>query len=194
MSQDSTSEKISYDDVYISDKELSKMKQNLDDAPNEKKYAYSRTLLYYGNLARWQKQGFHYLYSNHNSGAHCTCGLILSLPDSPVEDSGDVTEAAIFINEKVAKKVAKWKLTRLAMVKGHRNIPQVKEPTVALIVQFEYNKSIGDYLWDAYCQECGAQVERVSSETAKGFVQEHNRDAAAGGCAPGVMSVAEGSV
>jgi len=81
----------------------------------------------------------------------------------------------LVIEKSLAMRVGELLLDRLQTVKGHRSLDDFKTPTCALIVDYVWKSEIDDYLWAAYCQECGALVVEQRNELAKGFVDAHNK-------------------
>jgi hypothetical protein len=42
------------------------------------------------------------------------------------------------------------------------------------LVNYVWKSEIGDYLWTAFCQECGEIIFEIRNEEAKAFVNNHN--------------------
>ena len=151
---------IQYEEVDVSEKSLKQRQALFDAAPIEKKMGLWYAKRHYSQLDRERKQGYHHLYLSGPGAIHCTCGLV-------VKDEGDGAE--------LIEDVADLKLDEIQRVRGHRNLPSGRGVTVALIVGFEWDRSIGDYLWDFFCQECSSFGLKKDSLAAKLFVKEHNR-------------------
>jgi len=160
---------IGYKEVRVPAELLAECEREKQLATGWGKYAKFRQWLHYANLDRWQKQGHHFHYltevGQERKQLNCTCGLYL------VE--GDELEDLV-IEKSLAMRVGELLLDRLQTVKGHRSLDDFKTPTCALIVDYVWKSEIGDYLWTAYCQECGDLVVEQQSELAKSFVDAHN--------------------
>ena len=159
---------ISYEYVVVTTEDLREMKAKLDAAPDKAKYAIFRALLFYGNLRRWQKQGFHWLYTSGPGTQHCTCGLVLN------ENGTSDQEIAVVISKNVQNKLDGLELEQIQMVRGHVGLPSLKGDTVALIVEYIYREELDYYLWTAICQQCGEYVVGVRDTEADSFVKSHN--------------------
>ena len=159
---------ISYEYVVVTTEDLREMKAKLDAAPDKAKYAIFRALLFYGNLRRWQKQGFHWLYTSGPGTQHCTCGLVLN------ENGTSDQEIAVVISKNVQNKLDGLELEQIQMVRGHVGLPSLKGDTVALIVDYIYREELDYYLWTAICQQCGEYVVGVRDTDADSFVKSHN--------------------
>ncbi len=160
---------IGYKAVNVPEELLAKCEREKQLATGWGKYFKFKQWLHYANLNRWQKQGhhFHYLTEVGLERKHliCTCGLYL-VDGEELED--------LVIEKSLALKVGELLLDRLQTVKGHRTLDDFKRPTCALIVDYVWKSEIGDYLWTAYCQECGDLVVEQRNELAKSFVDAHN--------------------
>ena len=166
---------IGYENVQVTDELLKEYEEEKKKAEGWAKYGRFKAWLYYANLKRRQLQGLHEncLVGYSIDGirqVHCICGLILQ---------GDGPQKAELISEEAKKRTNSLKLDNIQIVKGHLSLDNFKTVTVALLVDFLWVPEIGDYLWTAYCQECGMQIKRVENSLAKKFVSSHN--AACGG-------------
>jgi hypothetical protein len=161
---------IGYLDVQVPKEKLKKLKSEMDKAPTSQKYGRYKAWLHYANLDMWQAQGHHFQYVTEvgleRKHLICTCGLYL-VEGEELED--------LVIEKSLAMRVGELLLDRLQTVKGHRSLDDFKTPTCALIVDYVWKSEIDDYLWAAYCQECGALVVEQRNELAKGFVDAHNK-------------------
>lgn len=156
---------IEYEKIDLSEETLEKLHAKIAKAEPLKRYGKFKTWLHYANLKRWRDQGHHFHYLSGPTSIHCTCGLVVNCP----EDGSflvDVVEKGSLSNAN---------LDRIQLVRGHRNLPSGRGITVALIHNFVYEQESGQYLWDAFCQECGNSVLKISNLEAKEFVTEHNR-------------------
>ena len=159
---------VTYDYVVVTTEYLREMKVKLAEAPPEAKYGIFRARLFYGNLRRWQKQGFHFLYTSGVGTQHCTCGLVLN------ENGTSDEELAVVISKNVQAKLDGIELEQIQMVRGHVGLPRLKGETVALIVSYVYQDSTNEYLWTVICQQCGDYLVNVKNADAKSFVKNHN--------------------
>ena len=66
---------ITYEDVLVTTAYLRQLKAEIKAADVRAKYGLFRTSLFYSNLRRWQRQGWHCEYENGPGTTHCTCGL-----------------------------------------------------------------------------------------------------------------------
>ena len=166
---------IGYKEVRVPAELLAECEREKQLATGWGKYAKFKQWLHYANLDRWQKQGHHFHYltevGQERKQLICTCGLYL------VE--GDELEDLI-IEKSIALRVGELLLDRLQTVKGHRSFDDFKTLTCALIVDYVWKSEIGDYLWTAYCQECGDLVVEQRNELAKSFVDAHNANCMVG--------------
>jgi hypothetical protein len=160
---------IGYTEVKVTSKKLNKLKVDQDLAKPAEKYGRFKAWLHYANLDSWQKQGHHFHYLTAVEGfiqrLICTCGVF-------VEDFENTNFDQI--SNEVAKKIGPHLLDRVQTVKGHRNLSNFKTPTCALIVDYVWKEKIGEYLWTAFCQECGELLTEVSNATAKSFTALHD--------------------
>jgi len=160
---------VSYEDVVVTTEYLRQIKAELKTADDPAKYGLFRSSLFYGNLRRWQRQGWHCVYTNGEGAEHCTCGLVL-------HENGTVDqEIAVVISTNVQRKLDGIELEQIHQVRGHIGLPSLKGETVALIVNFIYKEDIKDYLWAAICQKCGVYEVEVKNADAQSFVKTHNR-------------------
>ena len=139
-------------------------------------FAQFKTRLYYGNLRRRQLQGLHEIVMQgySNTGArefHCICGMYF-------QDS-DLVETDV-IPQEVQIKTQDLKIDEIQRVRGHRSLEDFKSITVAILVNFLWEPKIGDYLWIAFCQECGESIKLVINSKAKAFVATHNQSCGGG--------------
>jgi hypothetical protein len=159
---------IGYQEVSVSPEKLKKLKRDLDEASGPKKYGRFKAWLHFANLDSWQKQGHHFHYltdvSESSRKLLCTCGLYVE---------GELDES-FAISNSLAFKLSEFLLDRVQTAKGHRDLGDFRSPTCALIIDFKWEEKLGDYLWTAYCQECGEVIVESRNEVAKKFVQDHN--------------------
>ena len=160
---------IGYKEVRVPAELLAECEREKQLATGWGKYAKFKQWLHYANLERWQKQGHHFHYltevGQERKQLICTCGLYV-VEGVELED--------LVIEKSLALRVGELLLDRLQTVKGHRSFDDFKTPTCALIVDYVWKSEIGDYLWTAYCQECGDLVVEQRNELAKSFVNAHN--------------------
>ena len=161
---------IGYQEVQVPAETLVELKAAMDSAEGMKKYGRFKAWLHYANLDRWQKQGHHFHYVTHVSESSrkllCTCGLFVE---------GEIDDA-FTIPDSMAFKLSEFLLDRVQTTRGHRDLEDFSSPICSLIIDYKWEESLGDYLWTAYCQECGALVVEVRNEVAKKFVKEHNSE------------------
>jgi hypothetical protein len=160
---------VTYEDVVVTTEYLQQLKAEMKAADVRAKYGLFRSSLFYGNLRRWQRQGWHCVYTNGEGTEHCTCGLVLH------ENRSELHEIGVVINHSVQEKLNGIELDLIHKVKGHLQLPLLKGQTVALIVNFIYKEEISDYLWTVICQECGLFETEVKNSDAKLFVKTHNK-------------------
>ena len=160
---------IGYQEVRVPKAKLARLKREMDLAPGPRKYGRYKAWLHFANLDMWQKQGHHFHYLTECSDGKrkllCTCGLFMEEADS----LGDKA-----ITSEMALKVGELLLDRVQAVKGHRSLDDFTARTCALIVNFVWKEELKEYLWTAYCQECGEFVIERSNLEARGFVSLHN--------------------
>ena len=160
---------IGYKEVRVSTELLAECEAEKKLATGWGKYAKFKQWLHYANLNRWQKQGHHFHFLTEvgleRKQLICTCGLYL-VEDGELED--------LVIEKSLALRVGELLLDCLQTVRGHRSLEDFKTLTCALIVDYVWKSEIGDYLWTAYCQECGELVIEQRNELAKSFVDAHN--------------------
>ena len=168
---------VTYEDVLVTAECLKQLKAEIKAADVRAKYGLFRTSLFYGNLRRWQRQGWHCVYTNGEGSEHCTCGLVLS------ENGTADQEIAVVISKNVQSKLDGIELEDIHLTRGHLGLPSLKGETVAMIVNFVYKEDINEYLWTAICQQCGEYEDEVKNADAKSFVKTHNRI-----CGPAVLS------
>ena len=147
-----------YRNNKVEESEVIALRQELKDAPAERKMGRWGAYRHSAQLFREQNQGYHFHYLSSSKVMVCTCGLALE---------GDELLALHYPNEDL-------NLQPMQMVAGHRNLPSCEGLTVALIVSFRFEESVNDYLWTAYCQVCGKSVVELSNVDAKAFVESHN--------------------
>ena len=160
---------VTYEDVLVTAEYLKQLRAEIKVADVRAKYGLFRTSLFYGNLRRWQRQGWHCVYTNGPGTTHCTCGLVLN------ENGTADQEIAVVISKNVQHKLDGIKLEDIHLTRGHLSLPTLKGETVALIVNFVYKEDINEYLWTAICQQCGDYQVEVKNADAKSFVKTHNR-------------------
>jgi len=148
-----------YRDNKVSESEVFKLRQELEDAPVERKIGRWGAYRHHAQLHREQNQGYHFRYLSTGATVICTCGL---------EIGGDEFLPLFYPNDNL-------RLEPMQMVAGHRNLPSCEGETVALIVGFRFDWGIHDYLWTAYCQVCGKSIVELVNAAAKEFVADHNR-------------------
>ena len=160
---------ITYEDVLVTTAYLRQLKAEIKAADVRAKYGLFRTSLFYSNLRRWQRQGWHCEYENGSGTTHCTCGLVLN--ENGIADQ----EIAVVISKGVEHQLGGIELEQIHKVRGHKSLPSLKGETVALIVDFIYKEEVSDYLWTSICQQCGEHQIEVTNADAKSFVKTHNR-------------------
>ena len=160
---------IGYIDVHVPKEKLKRLKLDMDKAPTSQKYGRYKAWLHYANLDMWQAQGHHFHFltevGQERKQLICTCGLYM-VEGEELED--------LVIEKSLALRVGELLLDRLQTAKGHRSLEDFKTLTCALIVDYVWKSEKGDYLWTAYCQECGELVVEQRNELAKSFVDAHN--------------------
>ena len=161
---------IGYKDTSVSAELLAECQEEKQQATGWGKYAKFKVWLHYANLDRWQRQGHHFHYltdvSDKKKKLICTCGLYLN--------EGDEIKAEV-IDSSIALKAGDLELDQVQITKGHRSLDDFKSKTCALLVNYVWRAEIGDYLWTAFCQECGEIVVELRNEEAKAFVTTHNK-------------------
>ena len=160
---------VTYEDVLVTAEYLKQLKADIKAADVRAKYGLFRSSLFYGNLRRWQRQGWHCVYTNGPGTTHCTCGLVLN------ENGTTDQEIAVVISNAVQAKLDGIQLEEIHFAHGHLQLPSLKGETVALIVDYVYKEDISDYLWTAICQQCGDRQLEVTNAEAKKFVKSHNK-------------------
>lgn len=153
-----------YVNTHVDPDYLDKLKREMADENSPKKYGKYKAWLHYANLKSWQEQGWHWAYLN-NSGKemHCTCGLVIEI--------GSKSD----LSKKVQRKLNDFELDQVQSMKGHRNLPTLKGPTCALIINFYPVYEERNYLWDVICQGCADTSSQLNEESAKEFVLFHNK-------------------
>jgi len=160
---------VTYEDVLVTAECLKQLKAEIKAADVRAKYGLFRSSLFYGNLRRWQRQGWHCVYTNGTGTSHCTCGLVLNKNGTPDQ------EMAVVISKNVECKLDGIELEQIHQVIGHKLLPSLKGETVALIVGFIYKEELDEYLWTSICQQCGDYQVEMKNADAKSFVKTHNR-------------------
>jgi hypothetical protein len=160
---------VTYEDVLVTTEYLRQLKAEIKAADVRAKYGLFRSSLFYGNLRRWQMQGWHCEYESGPGTTHCTCGLVLN------ENGTAEQELAVVISNAVQAKLDGIQLEEIHQVMGHKGLPSLKDEAVALIVNYVYKEDISDYLWTAICQQCGDYQVEVNNADAKSFVKSHNK-------------------
>jgi hypothetical protein len=160
---------VTYADVLVTAEYLKQLKAQIKAADVRAKYGLFRSSLFYGNLRRWQRQGWHCEYMVGPGTTHCTCGLVLN------ENGTADQEIAVVISKSVQHKLDGIDLEQIHQVRGHIGLPTLKGETVALIVDFIYKEEVREYLWTVICQECGSFETEVKNSDAKFFVKTHNK-------------------
>jgi hypothetical protein len=160
---------VTYEDVLVTTEYLRQLKAEIKAADIRAKYGLFRSSLFYGNLRRWQRQGWHCEYESGPGTTHCTCGLVLN------EDGTVDQEIVVIVSKCIGRRLDGIELEQLHQVRGHVSLPSLKGETVALIVGFIYKEEVGDYLWTAICQQCGDYEVKIKNADAKSFVKTHNR-------------------
>ncbi len=156
---------IEYEKIDLSEETLEKLHAEIAKSEPLKRYGRFKSWLHYANLKRWRDQGHHFHYLSGPTSIHCTCGLVL-------KSAGDGS----FLRDVEEKgSISNIDLDRVQLVRGHRNLPGGSGITIALIYNFVYEQESDQYLWDAFCQECGDSVQGNSNLEVKGFIKEHNR-------------------
>ena len=160
---------VTYEDVLVTAEYLKQLRAEIKAADVRAKYGLFRTSLFYGNLRRWQRQGWHCVYTNGPGTTHCTCGLVLH------ENGTADQEIAVVLSSAVQAKLDGIELEEIHLARGHLDLPSLKGEIVALIVNYVYKEDISDYLWTSICQHCGDNQLEVTSKEAKRFVKSHNK-------------------
>ena len=160
---------VTYEDVLVTTEYLRQLRAEIKAADVRAKYGLYRSSLFYGNLRRWQRQGWHCEYENGPGTTHCTCGLVLN------ENGTADQELAVVISKNVEHKLDGIELEQIHLVRGHKLLPSLKGETVALIIGFIYKEEINDYFWTSVCQQCGDYQVEGNPASAKSFVKTHNR-------------------
>jgi hypothetical protein len=138
---------VTYEDVLVTAEYLKQLRAQVKAADVRAKYGLFRTSLFYSNLRRWQRQGWHCEYENGPGTTHCTCGLVLN------ENGTADQEIAVVISKYVQHKLDGIELEQIHLVRGHKALPSLKGETVALIVGFIYKEEVDEYLWTSICQQ-----------------------------------------
>ena len=160
---------VTYEDVLVTAEYLKQLRAEIKAADVRAKYGLFRSSLFYGNLRRWQRQGWHCVYTNGPGTTHCTCGLVLNENGTPDQ------EMAVVMSKNVQQKLDGIELEDIHLTRGHLGLPSLKGETVALIVDFIYKEEVAEYLWTAICQQCGDYEVEVKNADVKSFVKTHNR-------------------
>lgn len=172
---------VTYEDVLVTAEYLKQLKVDIKAADVRAKYGLFRASLFYGNLRRWQRQGWHCVYTNGPGTTNCTCGLVLS-------ESGAADQSkAVVLSSTVQAKLDGIELEEIHLVRGHLDLPSLKGETVALIVNYVYKEDISEYLWTSICQLCGDHQLEVTKNEAKQFVKIHNKV-----CGPTILEKKKG--
>ena len=144
---------------------LEKLKYEMDTAEPNQKYAKYKGWLHYANLQRWQSQGWHFGYVNYmGTEQHCTCGLAVPINPPLASD----------IDLKIREQWKNLDLDITQLHKGHKKLPGFVGTSPAIIFNFNWIESTGQYLWDALCQKCGALSLNTFSGEVDAFVFKHN--------------------
>ena len=160
---------VTYEDVLVTAEYLKQLRAEIKAADVRAKYGLFRTSLFYGNLRRWQRQGWHCEYESGPGTTQCTCGLVLH------ENGTADQEIAVVLSSAVLAKLDGIELEEIHLVRGHLDLSTLKGETVALIVNYVYKEDISDYLWTSICQQCGDNQLEVTNKEAKKFVKSHNK-------------------
>lgn len=160
---------IGYQNVKVSKSKVERLRLEMDREKGPRKFGRYKAWLHYANLEMWQKQGHHFQYltevSKEKRKLICTCGLFMEEADSTTEQA---------ISPELALRVGELLLDRVQALKGHRSLDDFTAKTCALIVNFVWKEELKQYLWTAYCQECGEFVIERNNLEARGFVSLHN--------------------
>jgi len=160
---------IGYQNVKVSKSKVERLRLEMDREKGPRKFGRYKAWLHYANLEMWQKQGHHFQYltevSKEKRKLICTCGLFMEEADSTTEQA---------ISTELALRVGELLLDRVQALKGHRSLDDFTAKTYALIVNFVWKEELKQYLWTAYCQECGEFVIERNNLEARGFVSLHN--------------------
>lgn len=160
---------IGYQNVKVSKSKVERLRLEMDREKGPRKFGRYKAWLHYANLEMWQKQGHHFQYLTEVSKGKrkliCTCGLFMEEADSTTEQA---------ISPELALRVGELLLDRVQALKGHRSLDDFTAKTCALIVNFVWKEELKQYLWTAYCQECGEFVIERNNLEARGFVSLHN--------------------
>jgi len=165
---------VSYEDVVVTAEDLKRLKAEQNAAPLQARYGRYKAWLYYANLSRWQKQGYHFHYTSGVNSSECTCGLEITEVNSDADGirAESITDDTVQLLDGI-------ELDEVQRVKGHRTLPGFKALSVALIVGFEWREELRKYMWDAICQQCAGYEKGVTGIAAKKFVRTHNKSCAA---------------
>ena len=131
---------VTYEDVLVTAEYLKQLKAEIKAADVRAKYGLFRTSLFYGNLRRWQRQGWHCVYTNGTGTTHCTCGLVLNENGTPDQ------EIAVVISKNVEHKLDGIELEQIHQVRGHKLLPSLKGETVGLSLLFPMEKLFEHYV------------------------------------------------
>ena len=160
---------IGYQNVKVSKSKVERLRLEMDREKGPRKFGRYKAWLHYANLEMWQKQGHHFQYltevSKEKRKLICTCGLFMEEADSTTEQA---------ISSELALRVGELLLDRVQALKGHLSLDDFTAKTCALIVNFVWKEELKQYLWTAYCQECGEFVIERNNLEARGFVSLHN--------------------
>jgi hypothetical protein len=156
---------IEYEKNDLSERTLERLHRDIERVEPLKRFGRFKTWLHYANLKRWRDQGHHFHYLSEPNSIHCTCGLVVNRGD----------DGSYLRNVSAVGDIPRIKLDDVQWVKGHVNLPSGRGRTVALIYNFFYAEVVQNYLWDAFCQECGEVVQKKVLLEAKEFVKEHNK-------------------
>ena len=159
---------IGYDDVTVTQEQLTDLKAQQDAAEGIQKYYKFKAWLHYANLQRWQEQGHHYHYMSGPFSLYCTCGLTI------FTDGRQFGVRGTRISDEVAEKLEHLNLSKVQMYRGHRDLPEMARETIAITVDYIEDEESDDFLWTVICQGCGDHVSEVHGAAAGAFEHLHN--------------------
>jgi hypothetical protein len=117
---------VTYEDVLVTAEYLKQLRSEIKVADVRAKYGLFRTSLFYGNLRRWQRQGWHCEYESGPGTTHCTCGLVLN------ENGTADQEMAVALSSAVQAKLDGIELEEIHLARGHLALPSLKKTSVTI--------------------------------------------------------------
>ena len=158
---------IRYEFDEVTDDFLAKLELEKLTAPIEKRYAISRGEIYYRNLRRWRRQGYHFFYTGPKEAMECTCGLVVAKEGEGLP----AMRIPLFVADRIADE---FKPDGVQSYLGHQNLPGGRGLTTAILTKFKWSKSDGDYRWGGFCQICGEFILDALNSEAREFESDHN--------------------